>query len=815
MPNTHFNEADTRAKLIDPALHKRGWLEHMISREQLPGKVVLWGGRHTRNKSRIDYVLKVELPTGGEPLAVAFVEAKAEDESPFRGVHQVKEYAEIAERCAGIANRYNVRFVYSTNGHRFIEHDRKLNFTSEMKPMSEFPMPEDLLQKLEIGQGFDFSNDRSAPFKTRYPGGTNRVRYYQDAAVRAVFEKLAQGEKRALLSMATGTGKTLVAVNILKRIEDAGQLRNALFVCDREALRTQAQSALNDVFGGNVAEASSNDPQKNARVVVATYQLLNVDGRNDDDDDANTAAYIERHYPANYFSHIIIDECHRSAWNKWSQVLRLNPNAVHIGLTATPRVFDESDDVETAQRDREITADNIRYFGEPVYEYGIIQGMDDGYLAMMLKAAYDVHIGDQEESERETGVTKSDLASAEVVDALSGESATRDEMRDVYGPASLEDRLVMPDRCRAMCEALFNNLASADKPEQKTIIFCVNVDHAVAVAYLLNNLYAKWCSQHDKQPKPFYAFTCTGQIGSEYLPVFDGNSQRNFVATTADLLTTGVDIPCVENIVFFRYIKSPILFHQMIGRGTRIDEASGKLAFTIHDFTNATRLLGEELTERVSKSATRLRHSSPLPEKTFEAHGVEVLVHAKGNRIAVTNDDGQLVWVDQTEYTRLIAESAREQIPDVAGLRNTWQEPKLRTEFVDRLPGGLNYAMAIKDLSGMEDVDLYDWLAKVVYGEDALTREERASRFASTNADWLARLPEGTRRTMLAICSQFRLGGTENLELDTMFMAKEVMDAGGLSALNSYPHGGAEAAMRELKSRLFGAMGSPGTDSRG
>lgn len=807
MPNTHFNEADTRAKRIDPVLHARGWHEHMISREQLPGKVYLRGGKPVRIRQSADYVLKVDHRNGGAPIPIAFVEAKDESTNPLRGVEQVKRYAELSKR-------YHVRFVYSTNGHRYIEHDRDLKHTSELRPISEFPTPEDLLMKLETGLRVEFGKGLAAPFKTRYPGGSNRVRYYQDAAVRAVFEKLAMGEKRVLLSMATGTGKTLVAVNILARINAAGRPLRALFVCDREALRDQARAALKDVFGDNVAEASSSNPRKNARVVVATYQLLNVDGTVDNDDDA-TAAYIKRHYPQNYFRQIIIDECHRSAWNKWSQVLTLNPNAVHIGLTATPRVFEDSDDAEVSQQDRQITADNIAYFGEPVYEYGMGAGMDDGYLAMMQVVTYDIHIGNQDASEQETGVTKFDLALAEVVDAISGETATRDEMRDVYGPASLDDKLVMPDRCRAMCEALFNNLASEGEPEQKSIIFCVNVDHAQAVANTLNNLYADWCLENGKRPTPKFAFPCTGQIGSEHLRDFKGNNSNFFIAATVDLLTTGVDIPSVRNIVFFRYIKSPILFRQMVGRGTRIDDPTGKLAFTVHDFTNATRLLGEDLTQRAKDATRNIKQSSPLPEKTFEARGIEVQVHAEGNRIAVTGDDGRLEWVDQTEYANHIADTARAEVPDVEVLRETWLVPERRAGFVDRLPGGQNYAMAIRDLSGMEDVDLYDWLANVAYGEDALTREERARRFASTNADWLARLPEGTRRTMLAICSQFRLGGTENLELDTMFMAKEVTDAGGLNALNSYPHGGAEAAMRELKLRLFGAMCSPGTDSLG
>lgn len=803
MPNTHLNEADTRAKLIDPALHARGWQERMISREQLPGRVQLYGGKPTRVRRSADYVLKIEHPNGGAPIPVALVEAKEEGTNPGRGLEQVKRYAELS-------NRHHIRFVYSTNGHRFIEHDRDLNFTSELKPMSEFPMPEDLLQKLEIGQGFEFGTGRAAPFATTYPIGSDQVRYYQDAAVRAVFEKLAQGDNRALLSMATGTGKTLVAVNILKRIEVAGQLQRALFVCDRESLRGQARKALRDVFGDNVAEASSGNPQRNARVVVATYQLLNVDGAEDSDDEADAAAYITRQYGRDYFSHIIIDECHRSAWNKWSQVLTMNPNAVQVGLTATPRTFEDSDDIEASRLDRKITADNFAYFGEPVYEYGMGPGMDDGYLAMMQVVKYDIRIGDQEESERETGVSKSDLALAEVVDAITGESAVRDEMRDVFGPAILEERLVLPDRCHAMCEALFDTMASGGVPEQKSIVFCVNVDHAIAVANTLNNLYAEWCSVNGKRPNPEFAFTCTGQVGSEHLPTFRGNQNRFFIATTAELLTTGVDIPSVRNIVFFRYIKSPILFQQMVGRGTRIDETTGKLAFTVHDFTNATRLLGEDLTQRVTNSPANIRPSSPLPEKTFEAYGVQIEVSESGNLILVDNGEGQIELVSQKEYTERIRDAAIAQAPDVEALRNAWHEPSRRKVFVDRLPGRQDYAMAIKKLSGMEAVDLYDWLAHVAYGEDPLTRHERTRRFEEANADWLSEMPEGTRQTLLAICSQFRRGGTENLESDAMLITEEVVSAGGEEALGLYPYGDGRDAIRELKSRLFSRFGGHG-----
>jgi type I restriction enzyme R subunit len=223
--------------------------------------------------------------------------------------------------------------------------------------MSEFPTPAELRSRYEQSVKINLEDDAAKPLLRSYPGGEATRRYYQDAAIRAVLEKLARGEKRALLTLATGAGKTFIAVQLLKRIADAGQMRKALFVCDRDELRTQATSALQNVFGANAAPVSSANPQKNARILIATYQTLGVDS---DEADAN---FLLRHYPENYFSHIVIDECHRSAWGKWSQVLKRNPDAVQIGLTATPRKVIITERTAEAQKDEQISADNIKHFG--------------------------------------------------------------------------------------------------------------------------------------------------------------------------------------------------------------------------------------------------------------------------------------------------------------------------------------------------------------------------------------------------------------------------------------------------------------------
>ncbi len=319
-----LNEADTRAKLIDPALHARGWTEDLIRREETAGAVEPVDGKpRRRGRGRVDYTLRVKVSPAAQPLAVALLEAKAEHLPPTHGLEQAKAY--------GACRRLNVGIVFSCNGHLFVEFDRATGLTSAPRPLSGFPTPAALRARYETAMGFSLDVPLALPLLTRYAGGEEGARrYYQDAALRAVLEKLARGEKRALLSLATGAGKTRIAVNLLKRIADAGLLRRALFVCDRDELRNQGLGAFQNVFGADAAPVSGGNPQKNARILIATYQTLDVAT------DEATASFLTAHYPENYFSHIVIDECHRSAWGKWSQVLTRNPDAVQIGLTATP-----------------------------------------------------------------------------------------------------------------------------------------------------------------------------------------------------------------------------------------------------------------------------------------------------------------------------------------------------------------------------------------------------------------------------------------------------------------------------------------------
>ena len=791
-----LNESDTRAKLIDPTLRGRGWTEEFISREVSAGAVYLVAGQPRKQAhGRVDYTLRLSVSPGTQPVTVALIEAKAENYPPAHGLEQAKLYAS--------SKRLNVPFVYSSNGHRFVEFDASTGLTGEPTPMDRFPTPDDLRKRYEAIKGFSLDSAGAKPLLQPYPRGESQRRYYQDAAIRGALEKAAAGDKRALLTMATGSGKTFIAVHLLKKIADAGQLRRALFVCDRDELRSQGLAALKHEFQTDAAAASTANPQKNARIIVATYQTLGVDS---DDGDAS---FFTTHYPEDYFSHIIIDEAHRSAWGKWSQVLTRNPNAVQIGLTATPREFDYPEDSPEARQDKQVTADNIKYFGEPVYQYSIGQGIEDGYLAAMEVQKNDIFLNGYRESEAVTGLQQADLEGKTLQDALTGQEVGIAETRPRYEANSFEAYLMIPDRVEAMCEDLFRRLLDTGGPEQKTIIFCARDVHAENVAIQMNNLYNQWRREQGKPPAADYAFKCTAAGGgADYLPDFRGSSARYFVAATVDLLTTGVDVPGVRNVVFFRYLNSPIAFYQMVGRGTRLNDKAGKLMFRVYDYTDATRLFGRDFTQtfRPEKPAEE-KEDGPgeLPEgpRSIVVHGVDVQITDAGAYVMTTDDLGQAELVTLEVYKQRLAARLVEDIPALDDFRTAWIDPTERKGMMGRLPDSGRAPLIVRDLTDMADFDLYDVLAEVAYGQAPKTRVDRAGAFEYKNRSWLADMPQAAANALRAIASQFALGGTDNLENPQIFSTPAVAGAGGLAALNEY--GPPAQAVAETKRRMFAA----------
>lgn len=743
-----LNEADTRAKLIDPALHHRGWTEDLIRREETDRGIDIVGGQpRRRQRGRIDYLLRIRVNPNTQPIAVALIEAKRDDEPPNKGLEQAKKY--------GCLN--HVWFVYSSNGHLFVEHNRFTGKTQGPFPLEKFPSPEEVRQRYEQGVEFSLEDDLAKPLLIPYPGGEASRRYYQDAAIRAVLERITRAEKRILLFLATGAGKTFIAVHLLKKIAEAGQLRRALFVCDRDELRAQGLMHFQNIFGSDAAEVSTANPQKNARILIATYQTLNVAMEEDD------ARFLLEHYPENYFSHIVIDECHRSAWGKWSIVLRNNPNAVQIGLTATPRYW-EGGSEEERKVDEEITANNIKYFGVPVYEYDMAQGMEDGYLPAceIIQRQIDLDL---------KGVSRKEIERLGALDSLTGKPVLVSEARPYYKAPSFEDIIQLPDRVKTMCQDIFEMFLQTGGPHQKTIIFCTRDTHADAITSEINNLYADWCIMNGQQRLEPYAFKCTATVGgSQYLADLRGSMRSHFIATTVELITTGVDVPCVRNVIFFKYVRSPIAFQQMMGRGSRIHLPSNKLMFRVYDYTNATRLLGKEFKARPTPTQEPKEPKEERKERIIRVEGFNVHINPTGTYI-VTQIEGRLGMVTVEEYSQMVASHLMEEVKSFDDFQKIWIEPQRRRALIDILPDNGPGLRLLRELTNRKDCDFYDILAGIGFGIEPKSRRERVEALRYKHEDWFKNLPSSTANTLLVLAKQFERGGTEELENPHIFNA--------------------------------------------
>ena len=774
-----LSEADTRAKLIDPALHSSGWTEDNIRREEIERGIDITDGKpRRRERGRIDYLLRVRVNISTQPVAIALIEAKRSNEPADKGLEQAKKYARLN----------HVPFVYSSNGHLFVEYDYITGKTSKPRILKEFPTPHELHQRYEKRLGVSLESDQAKPLLVPYPGGEASRRYYQDAAIRAALEKIARGDKRILLFLATGSGKTFIAVHLLKKIADAGQLRRALFVCDRDELRTQALGAFQNVFGADAAEVTTSNPQKNARILIATYQTLNVAGETED------AKFFLENYPKNYFSHIIIDECHRSAWGKWSVVLRQNSEAIQIGLTATPRSFEGGSEEERRQ-DEEITANNLEYFGEPVYEYDMAQGIEDGYLPACEIIRREVNLDI-------TGIRRKDIEVLKIKDATTGQPLTPVETRELYEAPSFEDIIQLPDRVEATCKDLFEMLLQTGDPHQKTVIFCVRDTHADAIAAEMNNLYAEWCAKNEVKRLDPYAFKCTAAVGgSQYIADLRGSERSYFIATTVDLITTGVDVPILRNVVFFKYVRSPISFQQMMGRGSRIHLPTNKLMFRVYDYTNATRLLGKDFITRPTPMPRPPGQPTP-PERVIRVEGFDVHINPAGKYI-VTKIGDRLGMVTVEEYTQMIASRLMEEVKTIDDFRSYWIDPQKRRELIQSLPDDGQGIRLLRELMGQKDCDIYDVLAEIGYGIAHKNRAERVSALQYKHNDWFKNMPKSAAETLLVLARQFEKGGTEELETPYVFNAPDVVKAGGLEALKIL--GEPKEIVFEIKKRLFAA----------
>lgn len=798
-----YNEQETRFYLIDPVLRDKGYNDHQWLKMETPAPVEPTGpkGRRRKGAGRTDYLLCVQVGDMPKPLPVGVLEAKKEIEDPLKGMQQAKGYADC--------KRFDVKYVFATNGHLYGEFDSFTNFQSGPFPFTDFPPHPDLTARYAKDTGIDVTQPEAKMLFQADSPAWSLTRYYQDAAIRAAFEKIircqqANEQARVLLTLATGSGKTIIATNLLWRLSQAGQLpKPALFLCDRDELREQAYTKLKAAFGDNVRIVKTEkggNAAANARIHIATYQTLGLD-----DDKEGFASFLSEHYSENAFSVIIIDECHRSAWGRWSEVLKRNPEAIHIGLTATPRQLHESK--KATAEDQEITANNHKYFGEPVYEYTLIEAQEDGYLAaceiVKRKASID-----------NTVFTREEILKAGVKDIRTGKPLTEEDLpKAEYTGKDFDDELFIELRTPKMCEDLFNLLCQNGGPEQKVIIFCTREIHSDRVAMHMNNLYARWCQEHNQTPKDHYAFKCMGgpNNGADMIEPMRGSGERAFIACTVDLLEAGVDIERLNAVVFFRYLQSPIKFYQMVGRGTRIHEETEKYKFWLYDYTDVTQLFGTDFITKPPRPGGSKggdgggdggEGGNDDPPAVAEIGGQYVVVKPEGRFILSRGADGKDTPIPVDEYRREVIQRVLSEAHNLDDFRELWIETQKRRQLIDHLLGDNFSPEVIREIDRMSDFDLYDFFGHHGYKARAFKRPERGAHYITGNQHWFDGMDDKAAIVLKGLGHQFALGGTEALETPALWDVPEISNAGGLNALRVL--GRPVEVMLEAKGRLFG-----------
>jgi type I restriction enzyme R subunit len=801
-----MNEEETRFHLIDPILRHKGYDDPQRIRMETPAPVEPTGpkGRRRKGAGRTDYLLCVQVGDSPKPLPVAVLEAKRESEDPFKGMEQAKGYADCT--------RFDVQYVFASNGHLYVDYDKPSGIQTGPYPLKDFPSHPDLCARYAKDKGINLAlPDAALLFQADSPAWS-ATRYYQDAAIRAAFEKVllerqAGRAPRVLLTLATGTGKTIIATNLLWRMAQAGLLsKPALFLCDRDELREQAYTKLKAAFGGNahiVETERGRNAAANARIHIATYQTLGIDENGD-------GSFLTDHYGEDAFSVIIIDECHRSAWGKWSQVLTRNPSAIHIGLTATPRKLKpprnekKSRNIEAAiAEDETITAHNVQYFGEPVYEYTLAQAQRDGYLAAceIVKRKMDIDA---------RVFTRKEILKAGVKDIKTGKLLTEEHLaKSEYTGKDFDDELFIDLRTPKMCEDLFRQLCENGGPEQKVIIFCTRDLHADRVAVQMNNLYAEWCKQNGKERKDNYAFKCTASGGADKIESMRGSNERAFIACTVDLLEAGVDIERLNAVVFFRYLQSAIKFYQMLGRGTRIHEETQKYKFWLYDYTGVTDLFGTEFITNPPRSGGGSGGGTGSDEGEGGDDGLtvpviggqRVIINAQGHFILV-NRNGQATPIPADEYRREVIARVLSEAHNLVDFRALWIEARKRRQLIDHLLGDNLSPETIREIDQMGDFDLYDFFGKYAYHARALKRPERGAEYVTANAAWFAEMDVKSAIVLKGLGMQFAQGGTEALESNALWDVPEIAQAGGINALRVL--GNPADVMQDAKARLFG-----------
>ncbi len=773
-----LNEAEVRTQYITPAIATTWTNWPAQVREEGPltdGRIIVRGRLHTRGKRKFaDYVLyhKPNIP-------LAVVEAKDANHSLGDGMQQALEYAEMLD----------VPFAFSSNGKRFLFHDKTVtvgNLEQELS-LDDFPSPETLWQKYCAWKGLTPTETRIVEQPYHSDGGGHSPRYYQVQAINRTVEAIAKGQQRILLVMATGTGKTYTAMQIIWRLWKSGTKKRILFLADRNILVDQTKTNDFKPFGQAMTKIQKRQVDTAYEIYLALYQGLtgNEEYKN-----------IFKQFKPDFFDLIIVDECHRGSAaedSAWREVLTYFASATHIGLTATPK---ETKDVS-----------NAHYFGEPVFTYSLKAGIQDGFLAPYKVVR--VNIDRDMEGWRPSAGQKDDHGE-EIADR-------------VYNQRDMDRELVLKKRTELVAKKVITYLETVD-PYAKTIVFCEDVDHAERMRQALANANPERAKEDRR-----YVMRITGdnEQGKQELDNFIlPESRYPVIATTSRLMTTGVDAKTCKLIVLDRRIQSMTEFKQIIGRGSRIDEEHGKSWFTIMDFKKATELFAdptfdgepvviftpdpdeppippEDLDEKGPDDDGNPPDAELPPEEAGQRrrkyYVSDVGVRIVNERVQYLDAEGRLITESIKDYSR---KKVQEQYDSLDTFLRQWSDHDKRQAILQALEERGLPLEALADEVGTA-YSPFDLICHVAFGQPPLTRQERAEQVKKR--DYFTRHGDKARSVLEALLAKYADEPPDDLA-DVQLLRVDPMAQLGTPLELIEAFGNKEAyqvAVRELEDELY------------
>lgn len=782
-----LSERDICTKFISPAVQLAGWDIQKQVREEVTftkGRVIVRGKLHSRGKSRrADFILYHQ-----PNLPIAVIEAKDNKHSVGAGMQQALDYAESLD----------VPFVFSSNGDGFLFHDRSgtsAQVETELT-LEQFPSPAELWQRYCQWKGLEGAARKTveAPY---YDDGSGRMpRYYQSNAINRTIEAVARGQDRILLVMATGTGKTYTAFQIIWRLWKSKQKKRILFLADRNILVDQTKNNDFKPFGQAMTKIAKRQIDTSYEIYLSLYQA--VTGTEEE-------MNVYKQFSRDFFDLIVIDECHRGSAaedSAWREILDYFTNATQVGLTATPK--------ETKE------VSSITYFGEPVYSYTLKQGIEDGFLAPYKVVRIDFD---------------KDLQGWRPPKGMLDKNGELIEDR-IYNLRDMDRTLVIEARTQLVAQKVTEFLKATD-PFQKTIVFCDDINHAERMRQALVNLNPDRVAENRK-----YVMRITGddQEGKAELDNFINPEERYpVIATTSKLMTTGVDAQTCKLIVLDQHIKSMTEFKQIIGRGTRINEDFGKYWFTIMDFKKATELFADPafdgdpvviyapegddspvppddpLADEDGISAGNDNEGDDL-DFTGEDEGKKrikyvidnVPIYVIAERVQYYGPDGRLITESLHDYTRACV---HKQFASLDEFLRRWSGSEQKKAIIDEMAAqGVMWEALAEEVAEKQGkaLDPFDLICHVAFDQPALSRKERAEQVKKRN--YFGKYSGSARQVLEALLDKYADTGVEHIEDIKILQLAPFTQIGVFVELVEAFGGknGYNKALRELENELYG-----------